>query len=135
LERKLVALFHAELDRLWRRSSGEFPLEVSPSLQPTLELLLEGSSEGEIVAKLNLSPHTVHDHVKRLYRRFHVNSRAQLLARMSQTPYVRAPRLCVQLLKNEADKRFDGVDTVEAGLTANESAHDGLAPGIWTAQA
>lgn len=60
--------------------------------------------------RLQLSLHTVHDHVKRLYRRFHVNSRVQLLARMSQSLLARAPRLCVQLLASEDDRRFDAVD-------------------------
>jgi len=52
--------------------------------------------------------------VKRLYRRFEVNSRAQLLARLSQSPLVRAPRLCVNLLESDDDHRFDSISTAEA---------------------
>lgn len=114
LERRTVALFHAELGRLWRCIGDDCGADLSPPLQRTLDRLLEGSSEGEIVSALGLSPHTVHDHVKRLYRRFQVNSRAQLLACLSRSPSIRAPRLCVNLLKGEDDRRFDAVNTAEA---------------------
>jgi len=114
LERRTVALFHAELGRLWRRIGDDSGADLSPPLQRTLDRLLDGSSEGEIVSGLGLSPHTVHDHVKRLYRHFRVNSRAQLLACLSRSPSIRAPRLCVNLLKGEDDRRFDAVKTAEA---------------------
>lgn len=110
LERRIVAMFHSELGRLWRRTEDDVGAGLPPHLQRTLELLLEGACEGEIVNRLQLSRHTVHDHVKRLYRRFQVNSRGQLLARMSQSLLARAPRLCVQLLASEDDRRFDAVD-------------------------
>lgn len=114
LERRIVGLFHAELGRLWRRTGDDSSADLPPHLEQTLELLLEGLSEGQIVAKLQLSPHTVHDHVKRLYARFQVNSRAQLLVRLSHSPLIRAPRLCVNLLKSDDDRRYDAVDTAEA---------------------
>ncbi len=44
-------------------------------------LLLSGHSEKEIARRLHLSPHTVHNHVKRIYRAYGVHSRADLLAR------------------------------------------------------
>lgn len=113
LERRIVALFHAELGRLWRRTDDDSTADLPPRLQQTLELLLEGLSEGQIVAKLQLSPHTVHDHVKRLYGRFRVNSRAQLLVRLSHSPLIRAPRLCVNLLTSDDDRRFDAVYPAE----------------------
>ena len=43
-------------------------------------LLLEGMSEKEVASRLRLSPHTVHNHIKEIYRRLEVNSRAELLA-------------------------------------------------------
>jgi DNA-binding NarL/FixJ family response regulator len=43
--------------------------------------LSRGRSEKEVAAALRLSPHTVHDHVKALYRHFGVHSRSELLAR------------------------------------------------------
>lgn len=50
-------------------------------LRETLACLLEGDSEKQVAAKLGLSPHTVHIHVKRLYRHFEVSSRGELLAK------------------------------------------------------
>lgn len=61
--------------------SGAVRVEgLSPRMQQTLECLLAGASEKEVAAQLNLSSHTVHDYVKKLYRHFHVSSRAELLA-------------------------------------------------------
>ncbi len=134
LERRLVALFHGELGRLWRRTVDDADTPLPPPLQETLALLLEGASEKQIVARLDLSPHTVHDHVKRLYRRFHVNSRAQLLARLSHSPLIRAPRLCVNLLTGGDDHRFDSVDMAEAKPGSEAPAINPLRPGFRAAQ-
>lgn len=135
LERRVVALFHAELGRLWRRTGDDSTADLPPHLERTLELLLEGLSEGQIVAKLQFSPHTVHDHVKRLYGRFQVNSRAQLLVRLSHSPLIRAPRLCVNLLKSDDDRRFDAVDTVEPKPGRETPAMRPVNPGPRAAQA
>ena len=54
--------------------------KLAPRLRQTLDLLLVGDGEKQIAAKLKLSPHTVHDYVKRVYREFGVCSRAELLA-------------------------------------------------------
>jgi DNA-binding CsgD family transcriptional regulator len=43
-------------------------------------LLLGGRSEKEAATRLRLSQHTVHNHIKEIYRRLGVNSRAELLA-------------------------------------------------------
>lgn len=43
-------------------------------------LLLQGLSEKEVGTRLGLSPHTVHVHVKRLYRERGVESRPELMA-------------------------------------------------------
>ncbi len=42
--------------------------------------LLDGLSEKETAEKLNLSPHTVHNHVRDIYSTLNVHSRAELLA-------------------------------------------------------
>ena len=54
--------------------------EMAPRLRQTLDLLLAGDAEKQIARKLGLSPHTIHDYVKAVYRRFGVCSRAELLA-------------------------------------------------------
>ena len=54
---------------------------LSPRQRDCLRHLLAGHSEREIAARLGLSPHTVHAHVKAVYRQLKVSSRAQLLAR------------------------------------------------------
>jgi DNA-binding CsgD family transcriptional regulator len=53
---------------------------LAPRLRPVLDGLLAGRSEKEVAAACELSPHTVHEYVKAIYRRMGVNSRAELLA-------------------------------------------------------
>jgi len=54
--------------------------ELSPRMSQTLRHLLAGASEKEIALSLGLSPHTVHDYVKGIHKRFGVRSRGELLA-------------------------------------------------------
>jgi DNA-binding NarL/FixJ family response regulator len=56
-------------------------MQLSPRLRQVLDCLLEGDSEKQAAARLNLQPQTVNQYVKAVYRHFHVNSRAELLAR------------------------------------------------------
>lgn len=91
-ERRILALCHAELGRLWR-SAVAFEADLPPRLRQTLFLLLEGAAEKEIAAALQLSTHTAHDYVKTIYRRFGVNSHAKLLAQWARSPRPRAPVL------------------------------------------
>jgi DNA-binding NarL/FixJ family response regulator len=55
------------------------PSDLSPRLRQTLACLLQGDSEKQVAARLGLSPATTHQYVTALYRRFGVQSRAQLL--------------------------------------------------------
>jgi len=50
-------------------------------LRPVLQRLLAGDGEKQAAIKLGLSPHTVHEYTKILYRTLGVNSRGELLAR------------------------------------------------------
>jgi DNA-binding CsgD family transcriptional regulator len=52
---------------------------LPPRLVQTLDLLLQGASEKQIAQQLDLSPHTIHDYVKALHRRFRAASRSELL--------------------------------------------------------
>ena len=54
--------------------------DIPPRQQQVLAELKEGRREKEVAAKLGLSPETVHVHIKAIYRRFAVNSRAELLS-------------------------------------------------------
>lgn len=83
-ERRLVDLFHRECAFLHAKRSAVNPAllrDLSPRLRDTLLALASGRSEKQIAADLKLSPHTVHEYVKALYKRFQVQSRSELLAR------------------------------------------------------
>ncbi|MEM1012972.1 MAG: LuxR C-terminal-related transcriptional regulator [Planctomycetota bacterium] len=54
---------------------------LTPRPREVLDRLLAGDSEKEVARHLGISPHTVHDHVKLLYKTFDVASRGELLAR------------------------------------------------------
>ncbi len=45
-------------------------------------LICEGLSDKEIAKKIHLSPHTVKDHLKRIYSKFRVHARVQLVSLM-----------------------------------------------------
>ncbi len=60
------------------------PTDLPPRLSQTLTLLLQGDSEKQVAIKLKLSRHTIHGYVKALYRRYEVQTRAELLARHFQ---------------------------------------------------
>jgi DNA-binding NarL/FixJ family response regulator len=51
-------------------------------MSQVLQLLQRGMSEKQVAAELEVSPHTVHDHVKALYRAYGVGSRGELLAKL-----------------------------------------------------
>lgn len=55
--------------------------QLSPRQRETLDILLCGHSEKQIAAKLSRSVHTVHTHVKAIYRAFDVSTRAELLSK------------------------------------------------------
>jgi DNA-binding CsgD family transcriptional regulator len=89
-EREILHLFRSESDWMFR---PPVTTEPSPGLaggltrreQDTLSLLLTDASEKEMAARLGISPHTVHDYVKRLYRKLGVTSRAALMAASAQS--------------------------------------------------
>ena len=55
-------------------------VKLSPKETATLEALLDGDSEKQVAARLQLSTATVHQHVTSIYRKFRVHSRAELMA-------------------------------------------------------
>jgi pSer/pThr/pTyr-binding forkhead associated (FHA) protein len=57
------------------------PLPLSAAEQRVFELLLLGLSEKEVATRLDISPNTVHCHVRKIYKSLDVSSRPELLAR------------------------------------------------------
>ncbi|WP_197525586.1 helix-turn-helix transcriptional regulator [Pseudobythopirellula maris] len=53
---------------------------LSKAQQPVFNLAIEGLTEKQIALRLHRSPHTIHSHLRSIYRNFKVNSRAELLA-------------------------------------------------------
>ena len=51
---------------------------IGPAARAVVPMLVDGSSEAEIAAKLGRSVHTVHDYVKQVYRATGVRSRLEL---------------------------------------------------------
>ena len=89
-ERRTLALFAHEIAaQLGERLTAPNAVTaegLSPRLQEVLTLLVRGDSEKQVAAKLGISPHTVHDHVKRLHQHFNVSSRGELIARALHQP-------------------------------------------------
>lgn len=56
--------------------------KLSPRCRLILNQLVTGRSRKEIAADLGLSPHTVNDYVKQIFRHFGVHSQAQLISRL-----------------------------------------------------
>jgi len=75
----------APLNQLDRRHAALLQT-LSEAQRRVTSQLLEGMSEKETAFRLRLSPHTVHNHIKEIYRRLNVNSRAELLALFLGTP-------------------------------------------------
>jgi hypothetical protein len=84
-ERRLVDAFHHECGWLYERPDPVPPAvlaELPPRLRETLSGLARGLGEKQLAAAMGLSPHTLHEYVKALHRRFGVSSRGELLARV-----------------------------------------------------
>ncbi len=80
-DRNLLTLAHAEVPQLLARTpADEVRARLSPRAAATLDALLEGASEKEAADRLGISPYTVHDYVKAIYRVAGVQSRGELLA-------------------------------------------------------
>ena len=59
-------------------------LSLSPRQEQLLRCCFDGLSEGEMAVELGLSRHTVHTHLRRLYRKLRVTKRSELLLRALQ---------------------------------------------------
>jgi DNA-binding NarL/FixJ family response regulator len=66
-------------------------VDLSKAQRRVFDLLVTGLPEKAIAMRLGLSPHTVHNHVRKILRRFGVHARMELLAALLVTK--RATRL------------------------------------------
>ena len=76
----LLDIAHPPLAWIFAKPAVTNGLPVST--EAVLELMRRGMPEREIAERLGRSTHTVHAHVKRVYRHFSVRSRPELLARL-----------------------------------------------------
>lgn len=82
LRLSLASLLPVARDRL-RQALGEHPNPwLSSCEQRVLDLLTDGRSVPEIAESLGRSPHTIHDHVKRVHAKLGIRGRGALLARV-----------------------------------------------------
>lgn len=84
-DRLLVQLVHRAVSKQLRSPPSHTEpdprmVPLPPRLKQVLDRLLSGDGEKQAAKKLSLSPHTINDYVKELYRRFHVNTRSELMA-------------------------------------------------------
>ncbi|MBC8106327.1 MAG: response regulator transcription factor [Anaerolineae bacterium] len=84
-ERSLMRMFHSQAQWLYEceppGDGSPVMVVLSPRQKQTLRLLLGGDAEKQIATKLSLSRHTVHEHVKAIYRSIGVSSRGELLSK------------------------------------------------------
>ncbi len=83
-ERLFIELLHEELGHDWSRVGRDEGARLTPRQRQVLAKLTAGASEKELAYELNLSPHTVHEHIKAIHRAFGARSRGELLARAAK---------------------------------------------------
>lgn len=87
---RLMRVFHHELSMaLGTRLKMAAPENAEPlpaRLRDVLAGLVRGEAEKQIARRLGLSPNTVNRHVQRLYRRFDVRSRGELMFQLLNRP-------------------------------------------------
>jgi DNA-binding CsgD family transcriptional regulator len=74
-----------------RKRSHPWETTLSAAQHRVFKSLLEGLPEKIIAKHLDLSPHTVHNHTRAIFRSFGVHSRAQLIAILSHRIGIEAP--------------------------------------------
>jgi DNA-binding CsgD family transcriptional regulator len=76
------ALARAAAERIIRPRAGRRRMAagLSSAQRQVLELLIEGITEHEIARRLGRSRHTVHDHVRTIYKNLGMGSKAELIA-------------------------------------------------------
>jgi DNA-binding CsgD family transcriptional regulator len=70
-------------DAVWRELSAIHHL--SPRETQIVHLVVCNENEKTIAELLQISPHTVHSHLERIYRKLEVRSRSEVVARLFAT--------------------------------------------------
>lgn len=81
IARKVVQSFHQSEPERAMPAEG-----LSPREREVLELLARGYFYKEITEALSISISTVNTHVRRIYEKLHVHSRAQAVAKLAELP-------------------------------------------------
>ena len=69
-------------DSIWQSITRSFRLSQREA--QVVQLLLADATEATMAATLSISPHTVHTHLERIYRKLHVTSRCQVVIAVFQ---------------------------------------------------
>jgi DNA-binding CsgD family transcriptional regulator len=87
---RLMRVFHHELSMVLgtrlKMGESENAEQLPARLRDVLAGLVRGEAEKQIARRLGLSPNTVNRHVQRLYRRFDVRSRGELMFQLLNLP-------------------------------------------------
>jgi pSer/pThr/pTyr-binding forkhead associated (FHA) protein len=67
-----------------KRATNSWHKTLTEAQRRVFKLLLSGLPEKTIATQLALSPHTIHNHARQIYRAFRVHSRAQLVVLFSK---------------------------------------------------
>lgn len=78
---ELNAVLVPQIGRALASPHDPSPSQLPPRVRAVLKCLLEGDTDKQIAARLNLTRATVNDYGKRIHRHFRVGSRGELLAR------------------------------------------------------
>ena len=80
----VVGLAHREVAHLVGHRLARFadpsPDDLTPRVRQVLAHLLDGDGDKRIAVRLNLSPHTINEYIKVIFRHFGVRARSELLA-------------------------------------------------------
>lgn len=82
-EKAIVHLLHTNAPHVYaaaQRATEPRLERLAPRLQPVLRYLMQGNSDKEMAAKLQLSRHTIHRYTLAIYAELNVHSRGELLA-------------------------------------------------------
>jgi DNA-binding NarL/FixJ family response regulator len=71
---------HSTPDRLSELASLRINGSLTPTEKRVCTLLLRGLAEKEVASRLRVSEHTIHNHVRNIYRTFDVHSHPELMA-------------------------------------------------------